>query len=140
MEAALLALIGTCITGVATWAGARIGARSSERTADLANRGEEWEKIFDRWKAVLDREVEYRQHETQRIQRQVDEQAVRISEQEKKIKRLEGQHTLLKKEHSHLWELFTLAMETLSRWLSWDEGGRHGQPPTIHPNLESYLP
>lgn len=137
---ALLALIGVLLTAVFGWIGTRVGAKATRDTAELTSRGEEWDRLFDRMENVYQREVGAAKHEIEKLQQQVGSQDSALKDHKNRLTRLEEEYGELKQEHSRLWALFTLAMETLAGWLAWDRNGRKGAPPTVPDRLAEHLP
>ena len=137
---ALLAFVGVSLTAVFGWFGAKVGAKANRDSAELANRGEEWDRLFDRMEGVYQREVGAAKREIEELQQQVGSQDSALKDHKNRLVRLEEEYGELKQEHSRLWSLFALAMETLAGWLSWDRDGRKGVPPTVPDRLAEHLP
>lgn len=133
VTAALITFAGVCVTAVVGWAGSVLSSRSSRESTELASRGEEWDLLFARLKKVNEAEADLRNQEFARIQGQVDSQGDEIDE-------LKRKYNGLQREHTRLWSLFSLSMETLSRWLDWDVAGRRGDPPVVPDRLREHLP
>ena len=137
---ALLAFAGVSLTAVFGWVGTKVGAKANRDSAELTSRGEEWDRLFDRMENVYQREVGAAKHEIEKLQQQVGSQDSALKDHKTRLTRLEEEYGELKQEHSRLWSLFTLAMETLAGWLSWDRDGRKGMPPTVPERLAEHLP
>lgn len=137
---ALLAFVGVSLTAVFGWFGAKVGAKANRDSAELANRGEEWDRLFDRMEGVYQREVGAAKHEIEKLQQQVGSQDSALKDHKSRLTRLEEEYGELKQEHSRLWSLFTLAMEMLAGWLAWDLDRRKGVPPTVPDRLAEHLP
>ena len=137
---ALLAFVGVALTAVFGWFGAKVGAKANRDSAELTNRGEEWDRLFDRMEVVYQREVGAAKHEIEKLQEQVGSQDSALKDHKTRLTRLEKEYGELKQEHSRLWSLFTLAMETLAGWVSWNRDGRKGSPPTMPDLLTEHLP
>ena len=136
----LFAFLGVLLTAVFGWFGAKVGAKANRDSAELTSRGEEWDRLFDRMENVYQREVGAAKHEIEKLQQQVGSQDSALKDHKTRLTRLEEEYGELKQEHSRLWSLFTLAMETLAGWLSWDRDGRKGVPPTVPDRLAEHLP
>ena len=137
---ALLAFVGVALTAVFGWFGAKVGAKANRDSAELTNRGEEWDRLFDRMEVVYQREVGAAKCEIEKLQKQVGSQDSGLKKHKSRLTKLEEEYGALKQEHSRLWALFTLAMETLAGWLAWDRDGRKGVPPTVPDRLAEHLP
>ncbi|WP_312588621.1 hypothetical protein [Corynebacterium dentalis] len=136
----IFAFLGVLLTAVFGWFGAKVGAKANRDSAELTNRGEEWDRLFDRMENVYQREVGAAKHEIEKLQQQVGAQDSALKDHKTRLTRLEEEYGELKQEHSRLWSLFTLAMETLAGWLAWDRDGRKGVPPTVPDRLAEHLP
>ena len=136
----IFAFLGVLLTAMFGWLGAKVGAKANRDSAELTSRGEEWDRLFDRMENVYQREVGAAKHEIEKLQQQVGAQDSALKDHKTRLTRLEGEYGELKKEHSRLWSLFTLAMETLAGWLAWDQNGRKGVPPTVPDRLAEHLP
>lgn len=136
----IFAFLGVLLTAVLGWSGAKVGAKANRDSAELANRGDEWDRLFDRMEVVYQREVGAAKHEIEKLQQQVGSQDSALKDHKNRLVRLEEEYGELKQEHSRLWSLFTLAMETLAGWLAWDREGRKGAPPPVPDHLAEHLP
>ena len=112
MEPVIVALItvaGGTISAVIGVIANHVGAQATRDSAEITSRGEEWERILQTVREVSRSELELRDSQIERLRRDVDEQSERMEA-------LEVKYEGLRREHSHLWSLFSLAMETLKRW------------------------
>ena len=89
---------------------------------------------------VYQREVGAAKCEIEKLQKQVGSQDSGLKKHKSRLTKLEEEYGALKQEHSRLWSLFTLAMETLAGWLAWDRNGRKGVPPVVPDRLAEHLP
>ena len=136
----IFAFLGVLLTAMFGWFGAKVGAKANRDSAELTSRGEEWDRLFDRMESVYQREVGAAKHEIEKLQQQVGSQDSALKDHKTRLTRLEEEYGELKQEHSRLWSLFSLAMETLAGWLAWDRDGRKGVPPTVPDRLAEHLP
>lgn len=130
---ALITVAGGTISAVIGVIANRVGAQATRDSAEITSRGEEWERILQAMREVSRSELELRDSQIERLRRDVDEQAHRVET-------LEAQYSGLRREHSQLWSLFSLAMETLKRWLDWEARGGSAPPPDLPPQLKEHLP
>ena len=130
---ALITVAGGTISAVIGVIANHVGAQATRDSAEVTSRGEEWERILQTMREVSRSEMELRDSQIERLRRDVDEQAQRVET-------LEAQYSGLRREHSHLWSLFSLAMETLKRWLDWESRGDDVPPPDLPPQLKEHLP
>lgn len=131
--APILTFLGVVVSAAIGWWGSRLGANASRDTSEIANRGEEWDRLFDRFQAVSDKEFALRDREMASLRDRMDSQ-------EAEIRELKRKYSTLREEHSQLWELFTTAMETLQRWILWSDSGGRGSPPLLPEILREHLP
>lgn len=131
--APILTFAGVCLSALLGWWGSRLGAVASRDSSELANRGEEWDRLFDRFKAVSDREFALRDREMATLRERMDSQ-------EEQIRDLRRKYSTLRQEHSQLWSLFSMAMETLARWIAWKDAGAVDPPPAVPDMLMEHLP
>ena len=110
-----------------------VGAQATRDSAEVTSRGEEWERILQTVREVSRSELELRDSQIERLRRDVDEQSERMEA-------LEVKYEGLRREHSHLWSLFSLAMETLKRWLDWEARSDDTPPPALPSQLKEHLP
>ena len=130
---ALITVAGGTISAVIGVIANRVGARATRDSAEITSRGEEWGRILQAVREVSRSELELRDSQIERLRRDVDEQSERMEA-------LEVKYEGLRREHSHLWSLFSLAMETLKRWLDWEARGDDVPPPDLPPQLKEHLP
>ena len=130
---AIIAASGGVVSAVVGVVATHVGARATRDSAEITSRGEEWERILQTMRDVSRSELELRDSQIERLRRDVDEQAERVET-------LEAQYSGLRREHSHLWNLFSLAMETLKRWLDWEAHSDDTPPPDLPPQLKEHLP
>lgn len=136
MEPVTVALItagGVVLSAVIGVVTTHVGAQATRDSAEVTSRGEEWERILQTMREVSRSELELRDSQIEKLRRDVDEQA-------KRTEALEVKYEGLRREHSHLWSLFSLAMETLKRWLDWEARGGNAPPPDLPPQLKGHLP
>lgn len=130
---AIIAASGGVVSAAVGVVATHVGARATRDSAEISSRGEEWERILQTMREVSRSEMELRDSQIERLRRDVDEQAERVET-------LEAQYSGLRREHSHLWSLFSLAMETLKRWLDWEARSDDVPPPDLPPQLKEHLP
>ena len=130
---ALITVVGGTISAVIGVIANYVGAQATRDSAEIASRGEEWERILQTVREVSRSELELRDSQIERLRRDVDEQSERMEA-------LEVKYEGLRREHSHLWSLFSLAMETLKRWLDWESRGDDTPPPALPSQLKEHLP
>ena len=130
---ALITASGVVLSAVIGVISTNVGAQATRDSAEVTSRGEEWEHILQTMREVSRSEMELRDSQIERLRRDVDEQAQRVET-------LEAQYTGLRREHSHLWSLFSLAMETLKRWLDWESRSDDTPPPALPSQLKEHLP
>ncbi|WOH94988.1 hypothetical protein [Corynebacterium urealyticum] len=130
---ALITASGVVLSAVIGVITTHVGAQATRDSAEVSSRGEEWDKLFQKMREVSRSELELRDSQIERLRRDVDEQA-------KRTEALEVKYEGLRREHSHLWSLFSLAMETLKRWLDWESRGDDVPPPDLPPQLKEHLP
>ena len=130
---ALITVVGGTISAVIGVIANYVGAQATRDSAEVTSRGEEWERILQTVREVSRSELELRDSQIERLRRDVDEQSERMEA-------LEVKYEGLRREHSHLWSLFSLAMETLKRWLDWEARGDDAPPPDLPPQLKEHLP
>ena len=136
MEPVTVAIItasGVVLSAVIGVITTHVGAQATRDSAEVSSRGEEWDRLFQKMREVSRSELELRDSQIERLRRDVDEQA-------KRTEALEVKYEGLRREHSHLWSLFSLAMETLKRWLDWEARGGNAPPPDLPPQLKEHLP
>ena len=130
---ALITVVGGTISAVIGMVSTNVGAQATRDSAEVTSRGEEWERILQTVREVSRSELELRDSQIERLRRDVDEQSERMGA-------LEVKYEGLRREHSHLWSLFSLAMETLKRWLDWESRSDGAPPPDLPPQLKEHLP
>ena len=130
---ALITVVGGAISAVIGFASTHVGAQATRDSAEVTSRGEEWERILQTVREVSRSELELRDSQIERLRRDVDEQSERMEA-------LEVKYEGLRREHSHLWSLFSLAMETLKRWLDWEARSDDTPPPALPSQLKEHLP
>ena len=130
---ALITVVGGAISAVIGVIANYVGAQATRDSAEITSRGEEWERILQTVREVSRSELELRDSQIERLRRDVDEQSERMEA-------LEVKYEGLRREHSHLWSLFSLAMETLKRWLDWEARSDDVPPPDLPPQLKEHLP
>ena len=130
---ALITVAGGTISAVIGVIANRVGAQATRDSAEITSRGEEWGRILQAVREVSRSELELRDSQIERLRSDVDEQSERMEA-------LEVKYEGLRREHSHLWSLFSLAMETLKRWLDWESRGDDVPPPDLPPQLKEHLP
>ena len=130
---ALITASGVVLSAVIGVISTNVGAQATRDSAEVTSRGEEWERILQTVREVSRSELELRDSQIERLRRDVDEQSERMET-------LEVKYEGLRREHSHLWSLFSLAMETLKRWLDWESRGDDVPPPDLPPQLKEHLP
>lgn len=130
---ALITVSGVVLSAVIGVVTTHVGAQATRDSAEVASRGEEWERILQTMRDVSRSELELRDSQIERLRHDVDEQSERMEV-------LEVKYEGLRREHSHLWELFSLAMETLKRWLDWESRGDGTPPPSLPVQLKEHLP
>lgn len=136
MEPVTVAIItasGVVLSAVIGVITTHVGAQATRDSAEVSSRGEEWDRLFQKMREVSRSELELRDSQIERLRRDVDDQA-------KRTEALEVKYEGLRREHSHLWSLFSLAMETLKRWLDWESRGADVPPPDLPPQLKEHLP
>lgn len=136
MEPVTVAIItasGVVLSAVIGVITTHVGAQATRDSAEVTNRGEEWDRLFQKMREVSRSELELRDSQIEKLRRDVDDQA-------KRTEALEIKYEGLRREHSHLWSLFSLAMETLKRWLDWEARGADVPPPDLPPQLKQHLP
>ena len=136
MEPVTVAIItasGVVLSAVIGVITTHVGAQATRDSAEVSSRGEEWDRLFQKMREVSRSELELRDSQIERLRRDVDDQA-------KRTEALEVKYEGLRREHSHLWSLFSLAMETLKRWLDWEARGGNAPPPDLPPQLKEHLP
>ena len=130
---ALITVVGGTISAVIGVIANYVGAQATRDSAEVTSRGEEWERILQTVREVSRSELELRDSQIERLRRDVDEQSERMEA-------LEVKYEGLRREHSHLWSLFSLAMETLKRWLDWESRSDDAPPPALPSQLKEHLP
>ena len=130
---ALITVVGGTISAVIGVIANYVGAQATRDSAEVTSRGEEWERILQTVREVSCSELELRDSQIERLRRDVDEQSERMEA-------LEVKYEGLRREHSHLWSLFSLAMETLKRWLDWEARSDDTPPPALPSQLKEHLP
>ena len=130
---ALITASGVVLSAVIGVIANYVGAQATRESAEVTSRGEEWERILQTVREVSRSELELRDSQIERLRRDVDEQSVRMEA-------LEVKYEGLRREHSHLWSLFSLAMETLKRWLDWESRSDGAPPPPLPAQLKEHLP
>lgn len=136
MEPVTVAIItasGVVLSAVIGVITTHVGAQATRDSAEVSSRGEEWDRLFQKMREVSRSELELRDSQIEKLRRDVDDQA-------KRTEALEIKYEGLRREHSHLWSLFSLAMETLKRWLDWEARGGSAPPPDLPPQLKEHLP
>ena len=130
---ALITASGVVLSAVIGVISTNVGAQATRDSAEVASLGAECERILQTVREVSRWELELRDLQIERLRRDVDEQSERMGA-------LEVKYEGLRREHSHLWSLFSLAMETLKRWLDWEARSDDTPPPALPSQLKEHLP